>query len=54
MTDVNKLFDDWKKDPDFVREVHALEEEFSLAYTLIATRRRTNITPRTRVPHDPD
>ena len=38
MTDVKKLFEDWKKDPEFVKEYEALEEEFSLASALISAR----------------
>lgn len=33
-----KLFDKWKKDPEFMREYNALEEEFALADQFIKAR----------------
>lgn len=44
MTDVKKLFEDWKKDPEFVREYEALEDEFSLSSALISARARADMT----------
>lgn len=44
MTDVNELFDDWKKDPEFIKEYEALEEEFSLASALIFARSQADMT----------
>ncbi len=44
MTDVNELFDEWKKDPKFIKEYEALEEEFSLASALIAARSQADMT----------
>lgn len=44
MTDVNELFDEWKKDPEFVKEYEALEEEFSLASALISARSQADMT----------
>ena len=32
------LFDEWRKDPEFMKEYDALEEEFALANTLIGAR----------------
>lgn len=44
MTDVNELFEEWKKDPEFVKEYEALEEEFSLASALISARSQADMT----------
>ncbi|MCB1457946.1 MAG: helix-turn-helix transcriptional regulator [Nitratireductor sp.] len=44
MTNVKTLIEDWKKDPEFVREYEALEEEFSLASALISARARADMT----------
>jgi len=44
MTDINELFDGWKKDPEFVKEYEALEEEFSLASALISARSQADMT----------
>ena len=44
MTDVNDLFEKWKKDPEFLKEYEALEEEFSLASALIAARANADMT----------
>jgi ribosome-binding protein aMBF1 (putative translation factor) len=44
MTDVNELFDEWKKDPEFMKEYEALEEEFSLASALITARSQADMT----------
>lgn len=44
MTDINELFDGWKKDPGFVTEYEALEEEFSLASALISARSQADMT----------
>ena len=44
MTDVNKLFEDWKKDPEFLKEYEALEGEFSLASALISARAQADMT----------
>lgn len=44
MTDVNDLFEKWRKDPEFVKEYEALEEEFSIASALIAARAQADMT----------
>lgn len=44
MTDVNQLLDEAKKDPDFLKEYEALEEEFSLASALISARAQADMT----------
>ena len=44
MTDVNELFEEWKKDPEFIKEYDALEEEFSLASALISARSKADMT----------
>jgi len=44
MTDVNELFDEWKKDPEFMKEYEALEGEFSLASALISARSQADMT----------
>ena len=44
MTNVKTLIEDWKKDPEFVREYESLEEEFSLASALISARARADMT----------
>ncbi len=44
MTNINELFDEWKKDPEFVKEYEALEEEFSLASALISARSQADMT----------
>jgi predicted transcriptional regulator len=44
MTDVNQLLDEAKKDPEFLKEHEALEEEFSLASALISARAQADMT----------
>lgn len=44
MTNVNELFEDWKNDPEFIKEYDALEEEFSLASALISARSHAHMT----------
>ena len=44
MTDVNEIFEKWKSDPEFVKEYEALEEEFSLASSMIAARAHADMT----------
>lgn len=44
MTDVNEIFEKWRKDPEFVKEYEALEEEFSLASAMIAARAHADMT----------
>jgi ribosome-binding protein aMBF1 (putative translation factor) len=44
MTDVNQLLDQAKKDPEFLKEYEALEEEFSLASALISARAQADMT----------
>lgn len=44
MTDVNELFEGWKKDPEFLKEYEALEEEFSIASALISARAQADMT----------
>ena len=41
---VSESFDKWKKDPEFVREYEALEEEFALAEALIDARSQHSLT----------
>ena len=41
---LSKLSDEWFKDPEFVREYDALEEEFALANALIAARANSGLT----------
>ena len=38
------LFDEWHKDPEFVREYEALEEEFALASAIIGARAHADLT----------
>lgn len=40
----SKLFREWRKDPEYVREYDALEEEFALAAALIAARAEAGLT----------
>jgi len=44
MTNVDDLFKEWMKDPEFVKEYEALEEEFSLASALISARAKADMT----------
>ena len=44
MTDVNQLLNEAKKDPVFLKEYEALEEEFSLASALISARAQADMT----------
>ena len=41
---VEESFSEWRKDPEFVKEYEALEEEFALAKALIDARSRSNLT----------
>ena len=41
---LSKLSDEWFKDPEFVREYEALEEEFALARALIQARANAGLT----------
>lgn len=41
---VSELAETWLKDPEFVKEYDALEEEFSLAEALINARTDSNLT----------
>lgn len=43
-TPLSKLSDEWFKDPEFVREYDALEEEFALARALIKARAEADLT----------
>ena len=38
------IFDEWMKDPEFVREYEALEEEFALASQIIGARARAGLS----------
>jgi ribosome-binding protein aMBF1 (putative translation factor) len=38
------LFDEWHKDPEYMREYDALEEEFALANALIQARARADLS----------
>lgn len=44
MTDFDDVRKDWMKDPEFVREYEAVEEEFSLASAMIAARASADMT----------
>jgi transcriptional regulator with XRE-family HTH domain len=44
MTDVNQLLKEAQKDPEFLREYEALENEFSLASALISARTQADMT----------
>ena len=44
MTNVNTLLEKSKKDPAFLKEYDALEEEFSIASALISARSQANMT----------
>jgi transcriptional regulator with XRE-family HTH domain len=44
MTDVKELFKEWRKDPEYVREYEALEEEFALVTAIIAARTHAGLT----------
>ena len=39
-----RLFDEWRKDPEFMREYDALEEEFALAGALIGARASADLS----------
>lgn len=41
---VSKLFKEWHKDPEYVREYEALEEEFALVNALIRARMESGLT----------
>ncbi len=41
---LSKLSDEWFKNPEFVREYEALEEEFALARALIKARSEADLT----------
>lgn len=41
---LSKMSDEWFKDPEFVREYDALEEEFALARALIGARAQAGLT----------
>jgi hypothetical protein len=48
-----EVFREWRKDPEFMREYAALEEEFALASARIEIRNRnTNRDPDTAAAHD--
>ena len=40
----SKLFEEWRKDPDYVREFEAQAEEFALAAALIKARADAGLT----------
>jgi ribosome-binding protein aMBF1 (putative translation factor) len=44
MSDIKELFKEWRKDPDYVREYEALEEEFAMARAVIAARVHAGLT----------
>jgi ribosome-binding protein aMBF1 (putative translation factor) len=44
MIPVEEAFADWRKDPRYVREFKALEEEFSLAHAMIQARVSADLT----------
>jgi len=39
-----RLIDEWRKDPAFVKDYDALEDEFALARAMIAARARAGLT----------
>ena len=39
-----ELFEEWHKDPEYVREYDALEEEFALASAVIGARAHADLT----------
>lgn len=41
---VDTLFKKWQKDPEYVKEYEALEEEFAIANALIKARSKANLT----------
>lgn len=41
---VTESFAEWRKDPEYVKEYEALEEEFALAEALIEARAKNNMT----------
>ncbi len=41
---VQRVFDDWRKDPNYVREFAALEDEFALADQFIKARAAAGLT----------
>ena len=44
MTKISDLHKQWIKDPEYVREYEALEEEFALATAIIAARAHAGLT----------
>ena len=40
----DKVFAEWRKDPEYVREYEALEQEFALASAVIGARTRAGLT----------
>lgn len=43
-TPARELFKEWRKDPEYVREYDALEEEFALASAVIGARAHADLT----------
>ena len=41
---VSEAFEEWRKDPEYVKAYDALEEEFALASALIDARAKANMT----------
>jgi len=41
---VNKVFTEWKKDPEYAKEFEDLEEEFAIAHALIKARVHAKLT----------
>ena len=41
---VKELHDEWRKDPEYVKEYEALAEEFDIANALIKARSQANMT----------
>ncbi len=39
-----ELFDEWRKDPEYMREYEALEEEFARASMIIGARAHANLS----------
>jgi ribosome-binding protein aMBF1 (putative translation factor) len=41
---ISRIADEWRKDPEFLREYDALEEEFALAASLVRARSDAGMT----------
>ena len=50
MIPVEEAFADWRKDPAYIKAYNALEDEFSLAATMIKARASAGLTPESSSP----